>query len=152
MKNYTSTVPVERTILRIELALVTGGAIGIMKNYDRDGNLEAISFSVPHPEKRLLGIRLPADVEAVRRVLMADVKRPRKETVKRINSQAARTAWKLIQDWVEVQMSMIEMQQVEFIQVFLPYIYDGKKTFYAALKENGFKLLPEKSEIKESRP
>jgi hypothetical protein len=36
IKNYTSTVPVEKTILRIEMALVTGGAVGIMKDY-KDG-------------------------------------------------------------------------------------------------------------------
>jgi hypothetical protein len=47
----------------------------------------------------------------------------------------------LIQDWVEVQMAMIKMQQVEFIQIFLPYVWDGKQIFYEALKGNGFKLL-----------
>ena len=140
IKNYTSTVPVEKTILRIELALVTGGAVGIMKDY-KDGELEAISFSIPSPGKRLVDIKLPANVNAVYEVFMSSMKRPRAETEKRLRAQAARTAWKLIQDWVEVQMAMIKMRQAELIQVFLPYVWDGKKTFYGALKEGGFKLL-----------
>lgn len=63
--------------------------------------------------------------------------------------QASRTAWRLIQDWVEVQLSMVQMKQADFVQVFLPYVWDGKRnqTFYAALKECGYKgLLPERTE------
>jgi len=142
IKNYTSGVPVEKTILRIEIALVTSGAVGIMKDYS-DGRIDSISFSIPSPEKRLIAIRLPANVEAVYQVLHSAMKRPRAETIKRLRDQAERTAWKLVQDWVEVQMAMIKMQQVEFIQVFLPYIWDGKRTFYASLKEGGFKQLEE---------
>jgi hypothetical protein len=71
------------------------------------------------------------------------MKRPRAETEKRLRAQAARTAWKLIQDWVELQMALIKMRQAEFLQVFLPYVWNGKKTFYTALKEQNFKLLPQ---------
>jgi hypothetical protein len=140
IKNYTSGVPVERTIMRIELALITGGAIGITKDY-KDGSLEAISFSVPCHEKGLMAIRLPANVGMVYACLKSAMKRPRRETIKRLQQQAERTAWKLIQDWVEVQMAMIKMKQADLIQVFLPYIWDGKRTFYAALKGQGFKML-----------
>lgn len=133
-------VPIERTILRIEMALTTGGAVGITKDY-KDGELEAISFSIPSPEKRLVAIKLPANVDAVYEVLMSFMKRPRAETEKRLRAQAARTAWKLIQDWVQIQMTMIKMRQAELIQVFLPYLWDGKNTFYGTLKEGGFKLL-----------
>jgi hypothetical protein len=142
IKNYTSGVPVEKTILRIEMALIQGGAIGIMKDYS-DRRIDSISFSIPSLEKRLVSIRLPANVDAVYDVLFAAMKRPRAETLKRLRDQAERTAWKLVQDWVEIQMAMIKMQQVEFIQVFLPYIWDGKQTFYASLKEGGFKQLTE---------
>ncbi len=142
IKNYTSGIPVEKTILRIEMALITGGAVGIMKDYS-EGKVDNISFSIPSPEKRLIAIRLPANVEAVYQVLKSAMKRPRAETVKRLRDQAERTAWKLVQDWVEVQMAMIKMQQAEFMQVFLPYVWDGRRTFYASLKDNHFKLLEE---------
>src|SRR4030042_6685814 len=129
IKNYTSAVPVERTILRIEMALIQGGAIGIMKNYS-DHRLEAISFQIPSLEKRLISIRLPANVEAVFNVMRCAMRRPRKESLNRLRMQAERTAWKLVQDWIEVQMAMIKMEQAEFRQVFLPYIWDGGRTLY----------------------
>lgn len=140
IKNYTSAVPIERTVTRIEIALIAGGATGIMKNYF-EGKLESISFQVPSPEKRLVAIRLPANVGAIYQIFRAAMKRPRADSLKRLQAQAERTAWKLVQDWVEIQMAMIKMQQAELIQVFLPYVWDGKRTFFAALKEGGFKLL-----------
>ncbi len=52
-----------------------------------------------------------------------------------------------MQDWVEVQLSMIQMKQADLMQVFLPYVWDGKRTYYDALKVNGFRaMLPEKTE------
>jgi len=140
IKNYTSTVPVERTIMRIEVALIRGGAVGIMKNY-AEGRLEAISFQIPRPGERLVAIRLPANIEAVFDVMRSSMRRPRKESLNRLRQQAERTGWKLIQDWVEVQMAMVKMQQAELMQVFLPYAWDGQRTFFAALKGDGFKLL-----------
>lgn len=141
MKNYTSTVPVERTISKIEQILAAAGATSVHKEY-RDGGVSALSFRLPISEDRDVTIRLPADVSAVERILLAGVKRPRKETIKRISDQASRTAWKIMQDWIEVQISMIEMHQVEALQVFLPYVWDGNKTLYAAFRDGGFKMLP----------
>jgi hypothetical protein len=66
--------------------------------------------------------------------------------MQRIREQSAKTAWKLQQDWVEVQLSMIQMGQAEMLQVFLPYVFNGRQTYYEALSERGFKgLLPEKA-------
>jgi hypothetical protein len=141
IKNYTSGVPVDRTMARIEAVLVRGGASNIMKDY-RDGMVDAVSFFVNEPTtQKRLAIRLPANVNAVYETLLLTVKRPRPGTRERLKEQAIRTAWKLMQDWVEVQMSLIQMNQAEFLQVFLPYVWDGKRTFFHGLKENGFKML-----------
>ena len=141
IKNYTSGVPVDRTLTKIEAALVKGGASNIMKMYE-GGVLDAVSFSVVQPGTgQPITIRLPANVEAVYQTLHAGIKRPRKGTMDKLKDQASRTAWKLMQDWIEVQMSLIQMQQAEFLQVFLPYVWNGKHTFYSVLKETGFKML-----------
>jgi len=147
MKNYTSLVPVDRTIAKIEQILAKAGALSVHKEFNA-GQTTALSFMLPTPQSGSVTIRLPANVEAVEQILIAGVKRPQKETIRRISEQAHRTAWKIMQDWIEVQISPIEMRQVEALQVFLPYIWDGKKTLYTALKDAGFKMLPAKGETR----
>ena len=142
IKNYTSSVPMERTIARIESVLVQGGARNIRKDYDADGKISAFYFSVCLPgDVKTMTIRLPADVKAVYDVMRAKVKKPRRGTLANLYSQAERTAWKLLQDWVEIQVAMMSMRQAVFLQVFLPYVWDGKRTFYEALEQQQFKQL-----------
>jgi hypothetical protein len=142
IKNYTSSVPVDRTISRIESALIRGGAIGISKEYKK-GELQAIHFSIPDVENRLTMIRLPGDVAAIYEILKDDGRKHGEDKLKTLQEQSVRTAWKIVQDWVEVQMAFIEMRQAEFLQIFLPYIWDGNQTFYGYLKGTGFKMLTE---------
>jgi hypothetical protein len=141
IKNYTSGVPIDRTVSKIESVLVEAGASNIMKDY-AGGELKAICFTVVNPHDRTkVSIRLPANVDEVYAVLKSEVKRPRSGTLDKLKDQAGRTAWKLMQDWVEVQLSLIRMSQAEFLQVFLPYVWDGRQTFYSALKAGGFEAL-----------
>ena len=144
LKNYTSSVPVENTISRIEQALAKAGASGISKDF-KEGKITALCFSIVLfcPTGRQISIRLPVDSEAVYSILKKEIKRPRPGTLNNLKGQAERTAWKLMQDWVEVQISLIKMQQADFMQVFLPYVWDGRQTFYHALKEKNFLALPE---------
>lgn len=143
MKNYTSSVPVETTILRIEKALARAGAVGIAKSY-MDGEVTSLRFGLFELESgKQMTIQVPARVDAVEAVLKKSIRRPRPGTWKLIHQQAQRTAWRLVQDWVEVQLALIEMGQAEALQVFLPYVHNGEKTFFEALKEGGFKMLPE---------
>lgn len=141
IKNYTSEVPVSRTVSRIEELLSRFGAHNVSKDYYA-GRLVAVRFSIRLETGREVSIRLPADESAVLKVLADGVRRPRQGTMERLKEQASRTAWKLQQDWVEVQLSLIEMQQAEAIQVFLPYVWDGSKTLFEAMRESGFKALP----------
>jgi hypothetical protein len=141
VKNYTSSVPADVTVLRIEKVLVKYGASHIAKGY-KDGEVVSLSFSIPMPpEGNPMRVNLPANPAAVAKVLM-DGRPPLSPVArKRIEAQARRTAWRLMQDLVEVQLSMVEMEQAEFVQIFLPYIEVGGKTFYESLKAGGFKML-----------
>lgn len=141
MKNYTSEVPVDRTISRIEQALAKAGVKNVMKDYD-DGEVSALYFTLPNPvTKSLVQVRLPANIEAVMQLMKEQRKRLRPETLRRLWQQAHRTAWKIMQDWTEVQLSLIELQQVEALQVFLPYMWNGERSYYALMKERAFKAL-----------
>ncbi len=130
-----------RTVARIEECLAEAGATGIMKDY-KDGFLVALSFKVNLPSGKMMAIRLPANADGVFNAMMKTVKRPRANTAGKIREQAQRTSWKLMQDWVEVQLSLIQMEQADFVQVFLPYVWDGQRTFYQQLKDKNFLALP----------
>lgn len=153
IKNYTSTVPIDRTISRIEQALVKAGVVSINKEYGPQGELIALLFKVQVLNQQTqtaipLSVRLPANVNAVYETMKRQVKRWRSGQNDRLKEQTERTAWKLMQDWVEVQLSQIQMRQVEVLQVFLPYVWDDRQkiTYYDSLKAAGFKALPERVE------
>lgn len=146
VKNYTSQVPVSRSVLYIEEMLVKNGARNILKEYDPAGRIDGICFLIPM-NGRDVPFRLPAQIANCERVLMSTLsRRARPETRKEIPKQAERTAWKILSDWVEAQMAMIELAQVEVMEVFMPYLYDPgtRQTFYQANRADNFqKLLPE---------
>lgn len=158
LKNYTSDVPISQTIHRIEQTLIKCGVSGIMKEYGALGNVVAVTFQIKLEGAEPWTIRLPANVQKAWDALWLNYANgdklsadgmslcwsSRKNKKKAdFRDQAERTAWKIIQDWVEVQMSMIQMQQADFREVFLPYAWDGERTFFNRLKDGGFKQLAE---------
>lgn len=161
LKNYTSDAPVTRTIARIEDVLIRCGVLGIEKEYAPDASVAAIKFRIEIQQGRPMIIRLPVDVGRALDALFQDYAHPdkivqekdgnhrvcnsyKKKTRLSFLDQAERTAWKITQDWVEVQMSMIQMQQADVREVFLPYIWDGQQTIYQRVRDSGFRaLLPE---------
>lgn len=144
LKNYTSTVPASTSISRIQRTLVEAGATDISMKFDPDSKIcTAITFRMLINGMTPMFFQLPAKVEPCFNVLYAEVKRPQADTKKKIREQAERTAWKIVSDWVDIQLSMIQLEQAEPLQVFLPYVYNPEKevTFFDQLKEGGFKGL-----------
>jgi hypothetical protein len=144
LKNYTSSVPAKQSVANIENKLVLCGARKIMKEYDEDNALDAIFFIIPVNGKEI-PFKLPAKKEKCQAILRAKVKRPTTQTEKRVVEQAERTAWKIIHDWIEVKMALIELGQEEIVESFLAYVYDASqdKTYYEKLKEKSFRGLLE---------
>jgi hypothetical protein len=142
IRNYTSSVAVDKSLAEIEQLLVDIGANHFSKFYNEKKELAGVLFQM------LIGgtmqtFQLPAKPKAVEKVMLSEVKRPRRGTRDKIQKQAARTAWKLLEEWVHIQVSMIQMEQAEAIQVFLPYVFDieSQQTYFDRLKENAFKQL-----------
>jgi len=162
LKNYTSEVPVSQTIYRIEQTLIKCGVQSISKEYGTRAEVVALQFRI-HDNGKEFTVRLPANREKAQQAMWlnyADGQKlsPDGQTVWGSNlkkkkrsdfaDQAERTAWKIVQDWVEVQMSMIQMKQAEPVEVFLPYVWDEQShsTVFGRLKSGGFRaLLPEKA-------
>lgn len=142
IKNYTSSVPVSRSVSHIEDCLVRHGAKNIMKMYDENKKLESLCFILAVDGKDI-PFKLPANADQCEKILRANIRRPKAGTLERVTDQAERTAWKLMSDWVDIQMSLIELKQVELLQVFLSYVYypAEKRTYFEKIKNNGMKLL-----------
>ena len=111
--NYTTKVDVYTTIGAIQGQLVKHGAKKIMQEYDDAGRITALSFQIDTPNG-LRGIKLPANAEPVRRVLA-------KQKVKCDVEQSERVAWRIIKDWVEAQMAILESEMVQMDEIFLPF-------------------------------
>ena|ERR1043165_5816094 len=141
LKNYTSTIDAHLSMSRIEQYLVKAGATDISKKYDQ-GVCRAITFRMLINNEPLF-FQLPAKVDLCFNVLWKQIKKPQDGTKEKIMIQAQRTAWKIVSDWVEIQLSMILLEQAEPMQVFLPYAYDpaSDETFYDKMKKSGFKAL-----------
>lgn len=154
LKNYTSQVSAARSIAHIEDMLVAHKATQVLKKYAPGGRIEAIAFIVPI-EGVEIPFRLPARVDQCLKVLKSAVRRPHAETYKRLEQQAERTAWKIVSDWVEAQMAMIDLAQVQLMEVFLPYVYNHNsgQTYFQTLEARGFQnLLPAVCATRESQP
>lgn len=157
LKNYTSDVPASVTINRIQNFLIKAGVMSLSMDYGVKGEITAITFKIQYDgDKRPVDIRLPANVEGAQHALFMDYadgeslnkdgtavwgNGRKRKTRADFREQAERTAWRLVQDWIEVQLSMIAMKQADFVQVFLPYVWDGKQSFYARIKDSGFLAL-----------
>lgn len=146
--------------------LIKCGVSGITKEYGPNAEIIALKFHIKvDPNMPEITIRLPADRYAAQQALWLDyadgdplsqdgqhlawsMSGNRKKKIKAdFKDQAERTAWKIVQDWIEVQMSMIQMRQADTLQVFLPYVWDGKQTVYQRIKDAGYKaLLPQQCE------
>jgi hypothetical protein len=143
LKNYTSEVPAITSIGKIEHCLVQAGATDISKKYT-DGVCTSVTFRMIVNQVPVF-FQLPAKVDACFKNLWGSMtsRGQNQADRKKWMTQAERTAWKIICDWVEVQLSMIQLEQAEALQIFLPYVYDPTKdqTFYESLKSTNFKLL-----------
>ena len=56
--------------------------------------------------------------------------------------QARRTGWRILKDWVDSQIALMEIELVRIHEVFLPYMYDDKtgKTLFETLEARDFNL------------
>lgn len=145
IKNYTTTVSANQTVSEIEAILVKHGARGIAKQYDLNGNIEAVVFSIQSSQGEL-AFKLPCKFEKLHKRLLE----LRKKQLINIpwgklnnNTHAINVGWRIIKDWIDAQLSLIQIEMVELNQVFLPYAYNRStdQTLYETLKEDGFKYL-----------
>lgn len=134
--NYTTTIPVEKTLAEIQKILSSRQSVSVMTDF-QNGVASAISFRLT-TRHGLMSFMLPARVDKVCAIL-ARSNIPRRLRTK---EQAARVAWRVIKDWIEAQFALIQTDQTTIEEVFLPYMQNQNgQTLYASLAEGGFKGL-----------
>jgi hypothetical protein len=112
IKNYTTSIPVTKTVMQIEEMVVAKmKARQFFKDY-KDGEITGVVFIIP-TDNGDRAFKLPARVEQV----MKMVKNP---------DQAKRTAWRNIHDWIDAQIALIETEQVKAEEIFFT-IYGTKR-------------------------
>lgn len=139
--NYTTKTEAEQTISEIQRMLSRHGVQAMMTEYEGP-QVSAVSFRLAVNGK-LMSFKLPCNWRCVREIF----NRPEyagKMKVARADwdNQAVRTAWRIIKDWVEAQLALVEVNMVTIPQVFLPYVLtkDGK-TLSEKISENPTLLL-----------
>ena len=149
VRNYTTQIAVEKTIGEIEIILVKFGARGIMKEY-KGSKVDGLMFYLEKDNQKI-PFKIPMSLQKSRRVVEAAVKErklARKFLSEPLRSdQGERIAWRIIKDWIDSQLSLLEMNFAEPIEILLPYAYDmnEKKSLYEKFNEDKsrFLALPE---------
>ena len=140
MKNYTTDISADRSILEIEKFLTLFGAIAIIKEYTPEGRVHSLSFRLQDES-----FRLPANVKGVKEILYKGTRSHHSsDGEKRREDRSYRVAWRIIKDWTHAQLSLIASGQAHAMEIFLPYMFDGKLTLYQKFMEG--KLLTAKKE------
>jgi hypothetical protein len=142
--NYTSKTPTHQSIAEISRILSKAGARQVMHDYDDAGNIVALSFSLELEGQRI-AFRLSSDWHPVHELLM-QARRKNTKIGRFIETEdhARDVSSRIIKDWVEAQMAIIETRMVTTAQVFLPYaVTTNGQTLYEYIGQNTQLLLGE---------
>jgi len=138
--DYSTKIPYERTMSQVEAILMVHGAKDIYKKIDNQGHVYALIFTLPSPDGNL-PIRLPIDANATFEVLKKQCQN--RQVAKRFATEdhARRVAWRIIKDWLEAQVWLVETQMAKMEEILLPYMMVTKdKTLYETMIDRHFLL------------
>lgn len=122
IKNYTTSIDPSKTVGEIQAILAKASAISISVDYSA-GYPDAVKFSML-VGKEEIWFRLPCNVEGV----LNSMRRDRLPKSSLTIEQARRVSWRIIKDWVDAQMAIIESGQSKAAEVFFPYILQDNGT------------------------
>ena len=116
--NYSTKIEATQTVGLIQALLAKAGAHQVSVHYGGSGVPLGVSFSLPlGPEKQVTFFQLPCNWEGVLKAL----RKARVDKKYLTEAQAQRVAWRIMKDWCEAQLAIIEAGQAQLAEVFLPY-------------------------------
>lgn len=105
--------------------LSQNGVQGILTEYD-GRNVSAVSFRMIVQEQ-MIDFRLPCNWRAVQQVFInKNVNRIKRngrlpDRISETQEHATAVAWRIIKDWTEAQLALVELNQTTIPQVFLAH-------------------------------
>ncbi len=138
--NYTTKINPARTVAEISQILANKGAKSVSTEYapTPSGIPAALLFALDIGGKEF-HFRLPCNADGVLVTLRRQRVSPSYATIEHARS----VAWRIVKDWVEAQLALVESRQADAGEVFLPYMVEmasGQTMYQRFLKSNG---LPE---------
>lgn len=134
--NYTTKVSPEKSAVEIQHILAKGGAQSVTIDY-KNGRVSSIRFTlilggVPIP------YAIPCNIDGVHQALC----RSRIHYQKQTREHAERVAWRIVKDWAEAQIALVEARQAQMAEVFLPYaIARNGQSAFQIFEANAVRLL-----------
>lgn len=136
--NYRTSVKAGRSAGELQEMLAKAGASGVGLEYDT-GAPAALRFVIDGPLGRQSYL-LPVNPGAVGEVLR------REGSLKKLGSgiKPIDVAWRIVKDWVEAQLAIIQTEMVTLDQVMLPYMLTDTAgtTVYEAMLNRTLQLNP----------
>ena len=107
--------------------------------YDDNQQPAGLKWTVQSPRLGRVGFALPCNINAEFAKLTEQritVTAPESR-----RQQAIRTFWRILKDWVEAQMALLENGMVTMDETFLPYMLAGGQNLYQTLAYGEFRAL-----------
>lgn len=115
--NYTTSVPVSRSVQQISDMLSKAGATSVTTLHNREHGIVGLEFGI-ETEYGWRPYRLPVRVQAVHAALSAE---PGLKPSQRMPVQASRVAWRIAHDWLRAQLALIDAGMATLPEVMFPY-------------------------------
>lgn len=147
LKNYTTSISEKKTIDEIESMLSKFGATRSYKMYE-EGVVKALAFAMVVNGKEI-PFKLPMNEDKIMQVFENQYKRGKLQRTYVKREQARRTGWRIIKDWVDSQVALMEIELAKPEEVFLPYMFNEKlnMTMFEMLEKKNFNMQLEHKDV-----
>ncbi len=132
IKNYTTKIDASVTLGRIQSKLSKKGAKQIMIDYAA-GVPTRVCFTIECPNG-LQAVALPCNSDKVYQVMQ-------KQGIKCSTEHAGNVAWRIVEDWLDAQLAILETEMVTVEQVMLPYFVNRQGQTVYELYSRGSLML-----------
>jgi hypothetical protein len=134
--NYTTSIEAEKSALECVTMLMKFGARNVGISVGEDKIADGLDFVIQLP----WGARqysVPANIGGTEKALLRAYREDRIARPYTRREQAARVAWRVLKDWLAVNLALIEAGVVELERVMLPYmkVAPGKDVFGAWVED-----------------